>query len=477
MLDKRLQLCAELVRGKRVCDVGTDHAYLVAELLTSGKCVSAVAADINEKPLAAARETIEKAGVLDRAELILSDGLKNIPESGITDIVIAGMGGELIYKILSECEWLKGKNLILQPMSRSEFLIKKLCENGFEILNRRAVTDGKFCYTVINAVKNDMPPFTPSDIFLEIGKLDMSEPSSVLYAERRAERLFREGRASCRTEKIALAAEILKMTGRKNMYTVKDIMILMDKIAPLKNLHKGDNSGLLAGDESASVTKILFALDITCDVVREAAEIGAEVIIAHHPVIFHPLYSLNESDPACLAFKHGIACICFHSPLDMADGGVNDIIFDMLSPLLKLKKQSVLEPVHPDGRGYGWVCTVGNEMIPEELGKLLKDVFGCTVVRYTNSCGMIKKLAFCSGGAGGNLPLAIAAGADAYITGDVKHDQWITAKNRGIALYDCGHFHTEDIVIPYLVKRFKEEYPQLEAVRAKADRDPVDYIL
>lgn len=477
MLDKRLTLCAEFVRGNRVCDVGTDHAYLVAELLSNEKCGTAVAADINEKPLASARVTLEKAGILDRTELILSDGLKNIPESGITDIVIAGMGGELIYKILSECEWLKGKNLILQPMSRSEFLIKKLCENGFEILNRRAVMDGKFCYTVINAVKNDMPSFTPSEVFLEIGKLDMRESSSVLYAERQAERLFREGRASCRTEKIALAAEILKMTGRKNMYTVKDIMILMDKIAPLKNLHKGDNSGLLVGDENASVTKILFALDITCDAVREASEIGAEVIIAHHPVIFHPLYSLNESDPACLAFKHGIACICFHSPLDMADGGINDIIFNMLTPALKLKKQEVLEPVHPDGRGYGWVCSVGNEVMPDELGKLLKDTFGCTIVRYTNSGKPIKKLAFCSGGAGGNLLLAIASGADAYITGDVKHDQWITARNSGIALYDCGHFHTEDIAVPYLIKCFAEEYPQLEAVRAKADRDPADYIL
>lgn len=477
MLDKRLTLCAGFVRGNRVCDVGTDHAYLAAELLASGKCDTAVAADINEKPLASARVTLEKAGVLDRAELILSDGLKNIPESGITDIVIAGMGGELIFKILSECKWLKGKNLILQPMSRSEFLIKKLCENGFEILSRRAVTDGKFCYTVINAVMNGSPPFTPTDIFLETGGLDMTDHDSAFYAEHQAERLFREGRASCRTEKIALAAEILKMTGRKNMYTVKDIMVLMDKIAPLKNLHKGDNSGLLVGDENASVTKALFALDITCDVVREAAEIGAEVIIAHHPVIFHPLYSLNDSDPACLAFKHGIACICFHSPLDMADGGINDIIFDMLSHILKLKKQSVLEPVHPDGRGYGWVCSVGNTIIPDELGKLLKDVFGCTVVRYTDSGRIIKKLAFCSGGAGGNLPLAIASGADAYITGDVKHDQWITARNSGIALYDCGHFHTEDIAVPYLIKRFTEEYPQLEAVRAESDRDPVDYIL
>nr|MDE6763375.1 Nif3-like dinuclear metal center hexameric protein [Oscillospiraceae bacterium] len=279
------------------------------------------------------------------------------------------------------------------------------------------------------------------------------------------------------TERIALAAEILKRIGRKNMYTVKDIMILMYKIAPLKNLHKGDNSGLLVGDENAPVTKIIFALDITCDVVREAAEIGAEVIIAHHPVIFHPLYTLNESNPACLALKHGIACICFHSPLDMADGGINDIIFDMLTPALKLKKQNVLEPIHSDGRGYGWVCSAGNEIMPDELGRLLKDTFGCTIVRYTNSGKPIKKLAFCSGGAGGNLPLAIAAGADAYITGDVKHDQWITARNSGITLYDCGHFHTEDIAVPYLINRFTEEYPQLEAVRAKAGCDPVDYIL
>lgn len=261
------------------------------------------------------------------------------------------------------------------------------------------------------------------------------------------------------------------------MYTVKDIFAAMDVIAPMKNLHKGDNSGLLVGDENAPVTKVLFALDITCEVVREAIEIGAEVIVAHHPVIFHPLYTLEDSNPACLALKHGIACICFHSPLDMADGGINDIIFDMLNPQLKLKKQAVLEPVHPDGRGYGWVCSLGNEIMPDKLGALLKDIFGNKVVRYTNSGRIVKKIAFCSGGAGGNLPLAIEHGADAYVTGDVKHDQWITARNSGIALYDCGHFHTEDIVIPYLINRFGEVFSGLELIHAKADKDPVDYIM
>ena len=125
MLDKRLRLCADMVLGRRVCDVGTDHAYLAAALLTEGRCDTAIAADINEKPLAAARATLERAGVSDRCTLILSDGLKSVPLDGVTDIVIAGMGGELIAKILSESGGLDGKNLILQPMTRSEFLIRE----------------------------------------------------------------------------------------------------------------------------------------------------------------------------------------------------------------------------------------------------------------------------------------------------------------------------------------------------------------
>lgn len=486
MLDKRLKLCADMVTGKRVCDVGTDHAYLIAELISSGKCDTAVAADINEGPLSAARANLEKAGVTDRVDIILSDGLKNVPQDGITDIVIAGMGGELIAKILSECDWLEGKNLILQPMSKSDCLLRWLWENNFEIIKRQAVCEGKFYYTAINCVKSSKP-LQRSDIpplFEYIGGFDFTDISAIEYARRQADKLYSQGKSLRDSERypealkyIKLANEIILKTGGKPMYTVKDVFAAMDVIAPMKNLQKGDNSGLLVGEVTAPVTKVLFALDITCEVVREAAEIGAELIVAHHPVIFHPLYALDDSNPACLALKHGIACICFHSPLDMADGGINDIIFDMLNPALKLKKQAVLEPVHSDGRGYGWVCSVGNEIMPDKLGVLLKDIFGNKVVRYTNSGRAVKKIAFCSGGAGGDLPLAIKQGADAYVTGDVKHDQWITARNSGIALYDCGHFHTEDIVVPYLIKRFGEILSGLELIHAEADKDPVDYIM
>lgn len=473
-----------MVKGDRVCDIGTDHAYLVAELLKSGKCSTAIAADINEKPLEAAGKTLEKAGVSGSAEVILSDGLKDIPESGITDIVIAGMGGELISKILSECPWnLEGKNLVLQPMTRPESLIRWLCENGFEITGQRAISDGKFFYTVINAVKGGVP-FTPDPVFEILGKLDFSDREAVLYAEHKAESLYAagcalrdSGRSAEAFKKIKLAAEIMIKTGGKPMYTVKDIFAMMDTIAPMKNLHKGDNSGLITGDLGVPVTKVLFALDITKEAVLEAVEIGAQVIIAHHPVIFNPLYKLDENDPACLAFKHGIACICFHSPLDISEGGINDIIFDMLEPPMELKKLSVLEPIHPDGSGYGWVCSLGFPLTAKEMGHLLRATFKCRIVRYTDTGKQIKKLAFCSGGAGSTLHLAMKYDIDAYICGDVKHDQWITARNNDIALYDCGHFHTEDIVIPYLIKRFTDGCPGLETVWAKADRDPVDYII
>ena len=131
--DKRLLTCAGFVKGEKVCDVGPDHGYLAAELLLMGKCTWAIAADVNEKPLASAKATLEKYGLTDKAETVLSDGLKNITPDGITDIVIAGMGGELISNILACANWLSGINLVLQPMTQIPYLRKWLAEKGFNI--------------------------------------------------------------------------------------------------------------------------------------------------------------------------------------------------------------------------------------------------------------------------------------------------------------------------------------------------------
>lgn len=152
--DKRLLVCAGMVEGDYICDVGTDHGLLPAYLLSTGKCCRAAAADINPMPLEAAKVTAVREGVYGKMDFYLSDGLREIPLEGITDIVIAGMGGELIYKILSDDERVKscGANFILQPMTKAERLRKALAENGFETVCEMGAAEGRFAYCVIKCV-------------------------------------------------------------------------------------------------------------------------------------------------------------------------------------------------------------------------------------------------------------------------------------------------------------------------------------
>ncbi len=153
-LDNRLLSVASLVRkGSVVADVGTDHAYVVAYLIENGIIEKAIASDINKGPLENARQTLIDCGIFDKAELVLSDGLKNIKENSADDIVIAGMGGILISEILEKAPWIKNKNIhiVAQPMTHAETLRKWLCDNRFEIKREVASTDGKRLYVAISA--------------------------------------------------------------------------------------------------------------------------------------------------------------------------------------------------------------------------------------------------------------------------------------------------------------------------------------
>lgn len=152
-LDKRLSVIAGLFTpGGRGIDVGTDHGYLAVALVQGGKAQSMLATDVNPGPLQSARNCIAENGLTDRIDTRLADGLEGLPLSGFTDIIIAGMGGQLISSILSQrVGELAGKNLLLQPMTQAPALRQWLCENGFSILLERcAVAAGK-AYTVIQA--------------------------------------------------------------------------------------------------------------------------------------------------------------------------------------------------------------------------------------------------------------------------------------------------------------------------------------
>jgi tRNA (adenine22-N1)-methyltransferase len=153
-LSPRLRAIAALVpHGAKPVDVGTDHGYLPAWLLQNGVCSFCTATDINAQPLESARRTLSEAGVSDRAELLLCDGLADCDSEKIDTVVIAGMGGDNIAGILSRAPWAReGRLLLLQPMSKAERLRAWLCEAGYEIMGERLVRDAGKLYAVISAV-------------------------------------------------------------------------------------------------------------------------------------------------------------------------------------------------------------------------------------------------------------------------------------------------------------------------------------
>lgn len=182
-LDERLKMCASLVRkSARLVDVGSDHAYLPVWLLNQGKISFAIASDINEKPLENGRLTAEKYGA-ENIKFRLGSGLDAIDKSdNITDVVIAGMGGEVISEIILKSPLTRNENLniILQPMTKSGELISFLYENGFEIYKQKCVISKGKCYTVM-AVRYTSQKIEISDIFPYTGKLDLNDEVNLRF--------------------------------------------------------------------------------------------------------------------------------------------------------------------------------------------------------------------------------------------------------------------------------------------------------
>ena len=151
-ISERLRLCAELVPPcDTAADVGTDHGYLGIHLLQSGRCRHVLAADLREKPLASARANAAAFGVEGRMTFLRSDGLHNILPGSFQTLILAGMGGDLIARILQEAAWLDGADLtlVLQPQSAAHELRGRLGEWGWSIERERLVRDGGFLYAAM----------------------------------------------------------------------------------------------------------------------------------------------------------------------------------------------------------------------------------------------------------------------------------------------------------------------------------------
>ena len=164
--------------GSRVADIGTDHGYLGIYLLQSGAARHVIACDLRKDPLENARRNAKLFGVDGEMGLRLSDGLEKILPDEVDTVVMAGMGGDLIQRILSQCPWRKreGLQFILQPQSAGNVLRRWLCEDGFEIQREEPVQDGHFLYTVMDIRQGEPAPLTPGTEYASPALLASGSP-------------------------------------------------------------------------------------------------------------------------------------------------------------------------------------------------------------------------------------------------------------------------------------------------------------
>lgn len=264
------------------------------------------------------------------------------------------------------------------------------------------------------------------------------------------------------------------MLGGIRMSTVQNIVKLLEYMAPAELAESWDNVGLLCGNHTHEVTGVLCALDITEAVVEEAIQKEANVIVAHHPVIFTSISSVT-ADTATgrilqAAIKHDISLICMHTNADCAKGGVNDALAAALF-LTGVENMKAGE-----NEMLGRVGNLSDEMEPERFAFYVKECLGAGGVRFCNGGKPIKRVAVGGGACGKMMDDAQNKGADAFVIGDCSYDLMQRAQTLGLTLVDAGHFSTENPIAQVFAERIKESFPELTVSVSEVHSDCIQYV-
>lgn len=255
---------------------------------------------------------------------------------------------------------------------------------------------------------------------------------------------------------------------------VQQVLEILEQIAPPELACSWDNVGLLV-DAGRPVTSIMAALDITADVVRDAAESGCELIVSHHPVIFDPLRRVTAEDVPAMLLQNGISAICMHTNLDAAAGGVNEVlagIFGMQDP-------------EPFAGGCGRVGSIEPITVPQLARKAQQELAArCNApdagpavqVKFADTGKPVQRLAVISGAGGSLFEEALAVGADCLLTGEANHHHACDAKRLGLSLIAAGHYATEFPVTAAVAEKLRAALPGVEVLVSTANKDPYTYL-
>ena len=226
--------------------------------------------------------------------------------------------------------------------------------------------------------------------------------------------------------------------------TVRELYNFFEEKIPRALSCDWDNDGLMVcPDDTKEVRRVLVALDITAAVAEHAIQEGYDLVVSHHPLIFHPLKAVAPGEATVnkviRLLTSGVSAMSFHTRLDAVAGGVNDVLANAIG----LKN---VTPFGKNGEEIGRIGDLPAPMSLRDFAELVKTATGAKLVQISCNGKPVSRVAVLGGGGAGESPAAEAAGADTYLTGDLRHDQLTEAPERGMNMVQGGHFWTENLV-------------------------------
>ncbi len=281
---------------------------------------------------------------------------------------------------------------------------------------------------------------------------------------------------------------------------IKDIIQELDRYAPPAFQESYDNTGLIVGNADRECTGILCSLDATEEVILEAKAAGCNLVVAHHPIIFSVLKKLNGKNyvekTVITAIKNDIAIFAIHTNLDNVIEGVNSTMalkLGLHNPKVLLPKRGInpnLFGIEPSASqsdisltndnqrvGSGLIAELPEEMEENGFLQMLQTCFQLTVIRHSPLLAKpIKKVALCGGAGSFLLKQALEAGADIFITSDLKYHEFFDAEGR-ILVADIGHWESEQFTTGLLIDILQAKFPTFAVLKSDIKTNPVNYFL
>ena len=239
------------------------------------------------------------------------------------------------------------------------------------------------------------------------------------------------------------------------MTTVKNIYDYINSIAPFETQEDWDNSGHLIGDFRKEVKKCVLALDATKEVCLFAKDIGADLVLTHHPIIFGGIESVKADSAVYILANAGIAQISAHTNFDIANGGINDNLAEILE----------LSDVRRIEGSFIRVGELDMEMSIDDFAEFVCDKLESSGLRYTQTDKPIKTVAVGGGACEEETEIAMQ-NADCFLTGDMKYHKMLDACEAGFAVISAGHFETENQAFLMLKEKLEKLFADVEFITA-----------